>query len=129
MSEIRDLFELSEQALDDAVLLSGRGSLRAAQNRIYYALFYAAKAALLSLGEEPVTHRGVVALFGQEVVKSGLASREDGRFLADEQRKRYEADYEPETAFEPEEIEVSIERAQAFIGGMENLVNEGKGDT
>lgn len=124
MSEIEELIELSHGALGDARILRNEGSLRAAQNRIYYALFYAAKAVLLTLGEEPVTHRGVTSLFGQKVVKEGPATREDGRFFADEQRKRYEADYEPGTKFEPEAIDESIAEAEKFIEEMKSIVED-----
>jgi uncharacterized protein (UPF0332 family) len=61
-------------------------------NRLYYACFHAAQAALYNRGHDPTTHGGVLSLFGSEIVVGGDASREDGRFLNDLAELRNQAD-------------------------------------
>lgn len=60
MSETpEDVLELAFETLDDFERCKEAGtSIRTQYNRLYYASFYAAKAALLAAGEEPKTHRG-----------------------------------------------------------------------
>jgi uncharacterized protein (UPF0332 family) len=57
--EPEDFLELAEKAMED--YRKGKEvemSVRALFNRLYYAAFYSAKAALMSIGEKPKTHRG-----------------------------------------------------------------------
>ncbi len=52
-------------------MLSDGGFPDQATSRAYYAAFFAAEAALLSLGETRSKHSGVIAAFGRLVVKEG----------------------------------------------------------
>jgi uncharacterized protein (UPF0332 family) len=66
----------SDAALGAARLLLGAGFADDACNRAYYAMFDAARAALLICNapvesEAARTHRGLISAFGQYVVKSG----------------------------------------------------------
>ena len=61
--QIHALQEKAEQALSDAQLLLENGSVEAAINRGYYAVFQAAQAALLTEEESPKTHSGVIQRF------------------------------------------------------------------
>lgn len=87
-----------------------------ATSRAYYAAFYAAEAALLSLGETRSKHSGVLSAFGLMVVKEGGFDP----VLAAELRRLFElrslADYmwldEPDLQdYEP------IDAAQRFVDG------------
>lgn len=77
----------------DRLLGRAREELRAAQalldagfpsqalSRTYTAAFDAASAALLSVGEQPLTRTGVVSAFGRRVVSEGKLDHEVGRNL------------------------------------------------
>lgn len=72
---MKDIFhrrlELAKRFLNTAKLNLEHGDLRSAVNRVYYAMFYAAHAALALKGvEEPKTHKGLVAQFGSKIVKA-----------------------------------------------------------
>ncbi|RBI60061.1 hypothetical protein DMJ13_20510 [halophilic archaeon] len=81
---VTEEFEQALFALANAeVLQNGDGSDEAVVNRLYYTCFHAAQAVLYAKGLDPTSHRGVVNLFGQEVVLEDEASRDDGRLLLD----------------------------------------------
>lgn len=63
-------------------------------SRSYYAVFYAARAALLSRGFDPKRHRGVISLFHQHFIKSGIMPVEIGKILSWAQKEREEAEYD-----------------------------------
>ena len=52
-------------------------------NRLYYACFHAAQAALYARGWNPQSHGHVQTLLGRELVQRGDLSREFGRFFDD----------------------------------------------
>ena len=81
---IEDQLRQARQALSDAEGARNADLSDAVViNRLYYACFHAAQAALYERGHDPTTHGGVLSLFGSEIVVVGDASREDGRFLND----------------------------------------------
>jgi uncharacterized protein (UPF0332 family) len=89
-------------------------------NRLYYACFHAAQAVLYDRDLEPESHGGVLSLFGSEVVVSGDASREQGRFLNDLSVLRKQADYGYEQL--DEDIGSLIEETTSFVESMEQSV-------
>ena len=63
-------------------MLLGEGDADGACSRAYYAMFDAARAALLATGYDVGrTHRGVLAAFSDRLVKSGRMPKEMGRLL------------------------------------------------
>ena len=72
------------RAIHSATLLLADGDVDGACNRAYYAMFDAARAALLSVDapmpiEFGKTHSSLIAAFGQHLVKPGRVSLECGR--------------------------------------------------
>ena len=82
------------EALEDGryLLAAGRGA-RTAVNRAYYAAFYAVLALLQALGKIPRKHRGVLALFDTECVRTGRLPRELSAALHQLFDARQEDDY------------------------------------
>lgn len=66
------------------------------------------------------THGGVLTLFGQEVVKAGDATGDDGRFFNEIQAYRLAADYEHGSI--TADAEDLFERATEFVSDMKSLV-------
>ena len=62
-------------------------------NRLYYALFHAVSALLISDGHEVGTHRGAVNRFSLYYVKEGIFSGEEGRLYSQLQSLREDEDY------------------------------------
>ena len=76
----------ADTACASAAALLELGDVDGASNRAYYAMFDAARAALLLSGA-PVapdigrTHSGLIGAFGNHLVKNGPVSKEVGRLL------------------------------------------------
>lgn len=123
MREEKVLIEKSERFLSDAKsALEHDMSLETVQNRLYYSMFLAAKAALLTEGIEAGTHSKVNRQLGKVFVKEKqIISKEMGSFYSNQQTLREQADYDPETAFEREEVEKDLEKAEKFIHKMKEV--------
>lgn len=93
-----DFLAKAETAVRSARVLLDSGDTDGACNRAYYAMFDAARAALLA-SSAPVhaevarTHSGLIAAFGLHLVKSGMLEVELGRTLNRAHQLRLVADY------------------------------------
>lgn len=76
-----------------AHLLAGAGLTAAAVSRSYYAGFYAAEEALVTIGETRSKHSGVVSALGQLVVKQHGLDARAGRLLRSLFDRLSQADY------------------------------------
>ncbi len=113
--QIRALQEKSEQALSDAELLLENGSVEATVNRGYYAVFQIARAALLTKGESPNTHSGVIRRFGYHFVRTGQVPDEVGDTLTTAQSMRGRADYDAPADLDQEDAANLVEDARRFL--------------
>ena len=109
----------ASRALASAEALPLLGDIEGACNRAYYAVFDAARAALVSRGARDVaavarTHKGLIALFGQEFVKTGLISNEMGRVLKRSEEIRLIADYRLE-AIDVSDAQHLMAQVHAFL--------------
>lgn len=77
-----DLMTKSLQAAASAKVPLDTGDANGACNRAYYAIFDAARAALLASGHDVgKTHKGVLNAFSDRLVKNGPLPKELGRLL------------------------------------------------
>ena len=113
--QICALQEKSEQALSDAELLLENGSVEATVNRGYYAVFQIARAALLTKGESPNTHSGVIRRFGYHFVRTGQVPDEVGDTLTTAQSMRARADYDAPADLDQEDAANLVEDANQFL--------------
>lgn len=88
-------------------------------NRLYYACFHAAQAALYDGGHNPGSHGGVLSKFGSEIVVRGDVSRDRGRFLNQLGELRRKADYGYGTV--DEDIESLLATTRDFVSDIESL--------
>ena len=91
-------------------------------NRAYYAMFDAARAALLASGAlvQPntiKTHGGLIAAFGLHLVKNGPISRELGRLLKRAEEIRLVADYTGDSV-ELDDAREMVGQAELFVEAM-----------
>jgi uncharacterized protein (UPF0332 family) len=94
----QDLLAKATQASASAQLLLNAGDFDGACNRAYYAMFDAARAALLASGAnvEPgiaKTHSGLISAFSLHLVKTGRVPIELGKTLNKAEELRLIADY------------------------------------
>lgn len=112
----------AREAIQDAELLLDAGRLRATANRVYYACFYAALAALLTKGLQRSKHAAVIALFDREFVASGVLPREYSRTLHRAFHERQQNDYLPFVELDAVEIKALFADAQHLVQGIVNYV-------
>jgi uncharacterized protein (UPF0332 family) len=107
----------SRETLEAARILAREGFRPEAISRAYYAMFYSARALLMSRGIVQHKHSAVLAVIGREFVRSGLIDQSLHRALLDAFRDRQASDYvldaEPTTAAVARRIEQAAELADA----------------
>lgn len=106
------------QAAASARLLLDSNDADGACNRAYYAMFAAARAALLLSGQESSkTHRGVLNAFSEHLIKNGKLSKDTGRLLKLAETYRYVADYEGDSVT-MDDARKMVDQAVRFIASV-----------
>lgn len=114
----QDLMAKALQAAVSARVLLNTGDADGACNRAYYAMFDAARAALLVVGHEVgKTHKGVLNAFSDRLVKNGSLPKETGRLLKHAETFRYVADYEGDPV-ELSDAQNMVEQAETFVAAI-----------
>jgi uncharacterized protein (UPF0332 family) len=113
--------EKARNTLSDAKKYINNATLESTVNRIYYAMFYAVNALLITKGLASSKHSGVLALFNREIVKKGLIERRFGKFYSDMLNNRQEGDYKDFVKFEREDVEEWLKKAEEFIAKIEEI--------
>lgn len=115
----------ARQAAVSARMLLDAGDADGACNRAYYAMFDAARAALL-LSKAPVelevarTHSGLISAFSLHLVKTGQVPVELGKSLNKVEDLRLIADYKGDP-LEKENAIWAVQQAEKFVQEMQEL--------
>ena len=114
-----DLMAKAVQPAASANVLLDTADADGACNRAYYAMFDAARAALLASGHEVgKTHRGVLNAFSDRLVKNGPLPKEIGRLLKYAETFRYLADYEGDPV-ELSDAREMVRQADLFVATIQ----------
>ena len=114
--------EKADVALDDAAFLSNAGRYALAANRLYYALYYAASALLLSKGIITKRHSGLIAQMHLHFIKTGILSAEEGALFKVMFDLRHEGDYEDFIEVEREDVEEYTPQVKSLVAKLKALV-------
>ena len=95
-------------------------------NRLYYSLFHAVTALLIRDAHHVNTHKGVIGLFGNYYVRTGIFSSDDGRLYSDLQTMRNNSDYNCSYSATKKEIEPLIEPTRLLIEKISRRINNRK---
>ena len=93
-----------------------------AANRLYYSLFHAVSALLISDHHEVGTHRGAVNKFSLYYVKEGVFTKEEGRLYSRLQRLREDGDYNCSIDVEQDEVEEKIDPTRQLIEKIKRYI-------
>ena len=120
----QDLLAKAIQAAASAKLLLDAGDADGACNRAYYAMFDAARAALLASGapvpaEIAKTHSGLISAFSLHLVKSGRVPIEFGKTLNKAEELRLIADYKGDP-IESDAASWVVTEAHSFVQMMQD---------
>lgn len=114
--ESKALLGKAVRAIRLAEKISKGDDLDFAAGRIYYAMFYVAKALLLEKGLNRFTkHRAVHIAFGEHFAKSKALDSKYHRWMMDAFDKRLQDDYEIDSNVTSEDIESMIAQAKEFL--------------
>lgn len=122
MKEIMDFIEKAEKFLATAEHALNIGDYDSCVSRSYYAMFFMGEALLLTKNLSASSHKGVISLFGEHFVKTGIFDREMGKALNDAYDKRLVGDYEIGLIVTEEEARDLLETAQDFVQKLKNYL-------
>ena len=111
----------ARETLSDAEKYLEGISLNSTVNRIYYAMFYAVNALLISKGLSSSKHSGVRALFNRGFVNKKLVDKESGRFYFEIFKRRQTEDYRDFVEFKKEDVEKWLSEAKNFVRKIEEV--------
>lgn len=118
------LMRRARRMLHTARLILDDGDYVSAINRAYYAIFYAANAALSTRNLERHRHTGVISEFRSQFVKTGLIEPEYSAFYGDVMDARHGSDYDFMVEVERERAESAIDEAGQFVERMGRFLRE-----
>ena len=117
-------YEKGKSFLEQAEKIVELGYWDMVANRLYYAMFHAVSALLIKNGHKVGTHKGVVLLFGQHYIKTGIFSINEGRLYSQLQTMREKADYVCTFQTSQEEIVPMLEPARKMIEKIGGIVSQ-----
>jgi len=87
-------FERSEETLKESTDALSLKNFRLTVNRSYYAVFYAMRAFLAIVNQDSSKHMGVMYLFNQHFIKTGIVSEISFKTIQSLMDLRHEEDYQ-----------------------------------
>lgn len=111
--------QISKDALKSAEILFAAEEYKGANNRAYYAIFYAINAVHALNGKAYKRHKDAIGNFNKDYVKTEIFSREIGRKIGEAEEIRHASDYDDFYIASREETERQIEVAGEFIKMIE----------
>jgi uncharacterized protein (UPF0332 family) len=120
----RHRLQRAQEALTEADVLIDSARWRGALNRVYYAAFYAARAALAARDLDSSRHSGVIALFQLHFVKTGLIPATAARTLPRLFEARQTSDYADGADPSADEVRSFRSDVDAFITACVRAVEE-----
>ena len=120
----KDIFLKGEEKLKSAEILLNNKLFDDAVSRIYYAVYYFAKALLFLLGEEPRTYKGLISVFGFKVIKSNLLNKRFGAILNDLFEKRERSDYELYSYLDLETTQKLLQNSVLFKDEIKKVLKD-----
>jgi len=116
--------ENSKEKLGSAKLLLENGKFKDSISRSYYAMYTAARALLATKHLDSSKHSGVISLFNQHFVKTGVVARDLGRILMKGKDLRQDGDYKDFVETSMKEAQDQYSDAKKFIDQIEDTLTE-----
>lgn len=120
--QVPALLHLAREDLKAAQLLLDADLIRASLSRSYYAVFQAARAALLHVGESPISHNGIANRFYVRFVATDHLDEGTSRVLPFSAQQRQGADYDALTHFDSQGAADLLADAKVFVEKVALLI-------
>ncbi len=114
----------AKETAEEIETLMRHGFFATALNRMYYACFYAASAALYRIGLSSKTHSGTRHLFGEKFVKTGKFSIDLARHYSDLFSKRQISDYVDFGDFDEQTVRALFPPTKEFVLEIKKLLEK-----
>ena len=124
MKEINDFIKKAEKFLDTARLTLNTGDYDSCVSRCYYAMFFMTEAVLLTKNLKASSHKGVISLFGEHFVKTGIFEKNLGRDLNDAYDKRLIGDYGVGLVATEQEANELFKIGQNYVKHLKNYLKK-----
>jgi uncharacterized protein (UPF0332 family) len=125
-TNIKEELARAQDCLRSAALLDAHGQTADAVSRLYYYVYHAVRALLLSKGLEPKTHEGTVRLLGLHFVKPGILDVKASHVFPKLMKYREEADYNPSYVFTHDDYESFKEEAAVLYSAVVKFLKKEK---
>lgn len=122
LTEPRTWLEIAEIKLEHARRILDIDLYDDALSRAYYAMYYAAKAALLTEGEDLRRHSGAILKFRELFVVTGRVEAIYLRYLGRAQSARERSDHVPIIPSSREDALEILSTAEQFVARMQEIV-------
>jgi len=113
----------SREVLTEALDVAGLCHWNLAVNRLYYAVFHACNALLLSRGHSARTHSGVIHIILLEFVKTGLLSKADGMLISTLFNMRNTGDYDDLFDWTEDQVQPLIAPVKSLLDKLKSLTS------
>ncbi len=115
MNELLDAISKVEKFLKTAELVLKHGDYDTCVSRCYYAMYIMAEAVLLTKGIQASSHKGVISLFGQHFIKTGIFDEELGKAINKAYDRRLYGDYSIGFSITEQIAKEQLETARKFV--------------
>lgn len=116
--------EKSKRTFAEIEILRQAGLWNTIANRLFYAVFHAVTALLISEGYPAGSHQGTVIQFHQYFIKKGILTKSDGAFYSQMQTLREKADYNCTYYATEEDTAPRIAETATFIDRVIGVIKE-----
>ena len=123
MNDIQDLFDKAQVYLRSAAVLLELEDFASCASRAYFAMFYAAQAALLADGEKVPGRQSLRAAFQKRFVDGGQVPALAGESFERAGDLQERADYSTAPLAQVD-VEDCLQHAEAFVNSLERQVQE-----
>lgn len=115
----------AKETLETAKMIFRDGKdFTSANNRAYYAIFYAIRAVLAIEEVDFKRHKDVLAYFNKEYVSKEIFPKKIGRKIAQAQRIREDSDYDDDYEPSLEKTEQQIKTAEELVVLVEKYISD-----
>lgn len=119
---IRYRLAKSDEVYKEAIDVAQMNHWNLAVNRLYYAIFHASTALLISTGNHTRTHAGTMRLIMLNYVKTRVLSQEEGNLISSLFNMRHTGDYDDLFDWRGDQIEPLMEPTKKLLKKIQALV-------
>ena len=117
-------FQRAETTLEEAVDELSRKKFILAVNRAYYSAFYAMRAFLATVNKDSSKHTGVISLFNQYFIKTGIVSEISFKSIQTLMDLRHEGDYKDFAEISEAEAKGAVDTARVIIAMLKEPLED-----